>query len=125
MMHAPFLRENQSASRLCETRVNSHQDDDRITVVIAPILLLPYVKNCVLCQGMPAVVWVGARETLENDQFSSWRSKKKRSGPQKNKNRQHPRSAGNEHGRGGPHVPKHNTTEPQVKKRGAESRTKD
>ena len=47
------LREIQSALRLCETRVNFHQDNDRITVVIAPILLLPYVKNCVLCQGMP------------------------------------------------------------------------
>ena len=39
------LREIQSALRLCETRVNSHQDTDRTTVVIALILLLPSVKN--------------------------------------------------------------------------------
>ena len=74
------LREIQSALRLCETRVNHHQDNDRTSVVTAPILLLPYVKNCVCCDRGAchiADLWDGARETLENGQFSSWRSRKK------------------------------------------------
>ena len=89
---------------------------DRITVVIAPILLLPFVKNCVSVM----LATFGSAPVKRSRTASSRVGARERSGQDPRRTRTNRNPAAQETSTmGGPHNPKHNTTEPQMQKGGS------